>query len=138
MKKLTAILIATCLLASLAVWAQDAPKRERGGPRDPGGPGAGRAFGMFGLPPQVGEKIKLTDDQKQKAMEIVQKYRPQLEEIRKKMMEEFRGLLNDEQKKTLNEAVEQARQRFQQGRGEGGRPAREGGERKSDGKRDKE
>lgn len=131
MKKLTVTLTATFLLAVLAVWAQDAPKRERGGS------GGGRPFGMFGLPQQIGEKLNLTDDQKQKAMEIGQKYRPQLEEIRKKMMEELRGILTDEQKKTVDEATEQMRQRFQQGRGESGRPPREGGERKAGGEREK-
>ncbi|MCX6911319.1 MAG: hypothetical protein NTY01_25200 [Verrucomicrobia bacterium] len=132
MKTLTAILTATFLLAATAVWAQDAPKRER-----PGGPGGSRAFSLFGMPPQMGEKLNLSDEQKQKAMEIGQKYRPQLEEIRKKMMEEFRGILNDEQKKKMDEAAEQMRQRFQQGRGEGGRPQREGGERKPGGDGDK-
>lgn len=138
MKRLTALLTATCLLASLAVWAQDTPKRERSGSRDASSPAAGRSFGMFGLPPQVGEKMKLTNDQKQKAMEIAQKYRPQLEEIRKKMLDDFRGILTDEQKKTLDEAIEQRHRRSQQGRGESGRPPRDGGERKPSSNRDKE
>jgi len=132
MKTVTAILTAGFLLAATAVWAQDAPKRERSA-----GPGGSRAFGLFGMPPQMGEKLNLSDEQKQKAMEIGQKYRPQLEEIRKKMMEEFRGILNDEQKKKMDEATEQMRQRFQQGRGEGGRPPREGGEHKPGGDGDK-
>lgn len=132
MKTLTAILTASLLLAATTVWAQDAPKRERGGAA-----GGGRAFGLFGMPPQMGEKLSLSDEQKQKAMEIGQKYRPQLEEIRKKMVEEFRGILNDEQKKKLDEGLEQLRQRFQQGRGEGSRPPREGGERKPKGDDDK-
>ncbi|MCX6901121.1 MAG: hypothetical protein NT105_20800 [Verrucomicrobia bacterium] len=131
MKTVAAILTAIFLLAATAVWAQDAPKRERGGP------GGSRAFGLFGMPPQMGEKLNLSDEQKQKATNIRQKYRPQLEEIYKKMMEEFRGILNDEQKKTLDEAVKQMHQRSQQGRGEGGRPPREGGERKPGGDGDK-
>ena len=107
MKRLTAILTATLLLAALGVGAQDAPKRERGG---------GRPLSMFGLTPQIGEKLKLTDDQKQKAAEVAKKYRPQLEEIRKQMLEEFRGILNDEQKKTLDDATEQMRKRRAQAR----------------------
>lgn len=114
MKTLTAMLAATFLLAAPIAWAQDAPKRERPG----GGPGGTRMLGLLGLPGQISEKLNLTDEQKQKAMEIGQKYRPQLEDIRKKMMEEFRGILNDEQKKKVDEFTEQMRQRFQQGRGE--------------------
>jgi Spy/CpxP family protein refolding chaperone len=72
---------------------------------------------MMGLPPQALEKIGLTDEQKQKAAEIFQKYRPQLEEITNKMREEFRALLTDEQKKKWDEAREEMRQRFGQGRG---------------------
>jgi vacuolar-type H+-ATPase subunit D/Vma8 len=72
----------------------------------------------------------LDDKQKQKALEIAQKYRPQLEEIRKKMIEEFRGILNDEQKKRMDEGLEQLRQRFQQGRGEGGRKPAGAGDKK--------
>ncbi|MFA6565090.1 MAG: hypothetical protein WCV00_24510 [Verrucomicrobiia bacterium] len=127
MKTLTAILVATFLLATPAVWAQDAPKRERAG-----GPTGSRMLGFFGLSGQ-GEKLNLTDEQKKKAMEIAQKHRPQLEEIHKKMLEEFRGILTDEQKKKVDEVMEQMRHRFQQGRGEGGRPAREGAERKPGG-----
>lgn len=137
MNRLTALLTATCLLTSLAAWGQDTPKRERSGSRNVSAPVAGRTLGVFGLPSQVGEKMKLTNDQKQKAMEIAQKYRPQLEEIRKKMLDDFRCILTDEQKKTLDEAVEQ-RRRSQQGRGEGGRPPGDGGDRKTSGNRDKE
>jgi Spy/CpxP family protein refolding chaperone len=124
MKTATASLTATLLLAATAVWAQDAPKRDRGGP------GGSRPFGLFGMPAQMGEKLNLDDKQKQKALEIAQKYRPQLEEIRKKMIEEFRGILNDEQKKRMDEGLEQLRQRFQQGRGEGGRKPAGAGDKK--------
>ncbi|MFA5192989.1 MAG: hypothetical protein WC740_19955 [Verrucomicrobiia bacterium] len=138
MNRLTALLTAACLLTSLSVWAQDPPKRERNGSRNVSAPAAGRTLGMFGLPSQVGEKMKLTNDQKQKAMQIAQKYRPQLEEIRKKMLDDFRCILTDEQKKTLDEAIEQRHRRSQQGRGESGRPPGDGGERKTTGNRDKE
>lgn len=131
MKTTIAILTAAFLLATTVAWAQDAPKRER-----PGGPGGNRALGFFGLSGQMGERLNLTDEQKKQAAEIAQKYRPQLEEIRKKMMDEFRGILNDEQKKKVDDAMEQLRQRFQQGRGEGGRPGREG-ERKPGGNGEK-
>ena len=124
MKSLITILAAIFLLTALTVRGQDAPKPERGGP------GGGRMFGMFGVPPQISEKLNLTDEQKQKMMEIGQKYRPQMEEIRKKMMEEARAVLTDEQKKTLDEEIEQMRQRFQQRRDEGSRPAPENAERK--------
>lgn len=137
MKTLTAVLAAIFLLAAPTVWAQDAPKRERGGPGGAGGPTGNRMLGFFGLSGQVGEKLDLTDEQKKRAMEIAQKHRPQLEEIRKKMMEEFRSILTDEQKKKVDEAMEQMRQRLQQGRGEGGRAAREGAERKPGGGGDK-
>jgi Spy/CpxP family protein refolding chaperone len=135
MKTLTAILVGAFLLTMPAIWAQDAPKRER--PGGPGGPAGNRMLGFFGLSGQMGEKLNLTDEQKKKAMEIAQQYRPQLEEIRKKMMENFRGILTDEQKKKVDEAMEQMRQRFQQGRGESGRPARDSGERKRGGDVDK-
>ncbi|MBI5686584.1 MAG: hypothetical protein HZC54_16065 [Verrucomicrobia bacterium] len=131
MRTVAAILTATFLLAAVAVWAQDPPKRERGGPA------ANRTLGFFGLSGQMGEKLNLTDEQKKKATEIAQKFRPQLEEIRKKMMEDFRGILTDEQKKKVDEVMEQMRHRFQQGRGEGGRPARDTGERKPGGDADK-
>ncbi|MCX7825662.1 MAG: hypothetical protein N2689_08885 [Verrucomicrobiae bacterium] len=114
MKKMLTALTMTCLLTAWAVCAQEQPRR------GPGGPGigpAGRGLGMMGLPPQVMEKLGLTDEQKQKAMELGQKYRPQLEEIMKKMREEFRAILTDDQKKKLDEAVEETRQRFSQGRG---------------------
>lgn len=138
MNRLTAWLTATCLLTSLAVWGQDTPKRERSGSRDVSAQVAGRTIGMFGLPPQVGDKLKLTNDQKMKALEIAQKYRPQLEEIRKKMLDEFRGILTDEQKKPLDEAIAQRNRRLQQGRGDSGRPSKEGGERKTGDGRAKE
>lgn len=138
MNRLTALLTAACLLTSLAAWGQDTPKRERSGTRDVSAQTAGRTIGMFGLPPQVGEKLKLTNDQKMKAMEIVQKYRPQLEEIRKNMLDELRVILTDEQKKPLDEAIAQRNRRLQQGRGEGGRPPGDGGDRKTSGNRDKE
>lgn len=125
MKTLITVLIATFLLTTLAVQGQDAPKPER-----PGAAAGGRPFGMYGLPPQIGEKLNLTDEQKKTLMEIGQKYRPQFEELRKQMMGEFRSILTDEQKKTLDESIEQMRQRFQQGRGEGVRPAPESTERK--------
>lgn len=121
MKRLTGILTAALLLAALGVGAQDAPKRERA---------SGRSLAMFGLPPQLGDKLKLTDDQKQKAAEVAKKHRPQLEEIRKQMMEEFRGVLTDEQRKILDDAIEQMRKRFQQGRGENKRPPGDDGEHK--------
>ena len=110
MRKLLTALTMTCLLMAFAVCAQEEPKR---------GPGAGPAGrgGMMGLPPQIMEKLGLTDEQKQKAGEIRQKYAPQLEELFKKMTEEFRALLTDEQKKKLDEAREEMRQRFGQGRG---------------------
>jgi Spy/CpxP family protein refolding chaperone len=126
--KTVAILTVAFVLTALAIRAEDAPKAERGA--RPEGPGVGRMAGMFGFPPQIGEKLNLTDEQKQKMMEIGQKYRPQMEEIRKKMMEEAREVLTDEQKKKLDAGLEEMRQRFQQGRGQGDRPAREGGERK--------
>ena len=122
MKTLIALLTAAFLLAAPAIRAQDAPKRER----------PNRSFGMFGLPQQISEKLSLTDEQKKKAREIMDKYRPQLEEVRKKMMEEFRGTLTDEQKKTMDTAIEQLRQRAQQGRGEAARSQRgESGDPKS-------
>lgn len=124
MKRLMALLTTALLLAATGAGAQDTPKRERAG---------GRPLAMFGLPPQLGDKLKLTDDQKQKAAEVAKKYRPQLEDIRKQMVEEFRGILTDEQKKTLDDAIEQMRKRLQQGRGENRRPpGGDGGERKPD------
>lgn len=114
MKTAAAILTAIFLFATAR--AEDTPKRER-----PGGPTGSRTLGFFGLSGQMGEKLNLTDEQKKKAMEIAQKYRPQLEEIRKKMMEDLRGILTDEQKKKVDGLMEQMRHRFQQGRSEGGR-----------------
>jgi Spy/CpxP family protein refolding chaperone len=126
MKKLSIILAITLLLAATGAWAQDAPKRERNVP-------AGRTLGIFGLPPQLGDKLKLTDEQKLKVTEVAKKYRPQLEEIRKQMMEEFRGILTDEQKKTLDDTIERMRKRTPPARGEGGERKPDGNERKPDG-----
>jgi Spy/CpxP family protein refolding chaperone len=125
MKKLIFTFAAVCLLAALACFAQE-EKKER--PRPQGGQFGGRALGMMIGPPGVAEKLNLTEEQKRKAAEVSQKYMPQLAELRKKMMEEFRSVLTEEQKKTLDEAAEQMRQRFQQGEGKGGR--RPGGETK--------
>ena len=125
MKRLTAILIAALVLAALGAGAQDTPPKKERIP--------GRPTNLFGLPPQIGDKLKLTDEQKQRTLEVARKYRPQIEDIRNQMMEEFRALLTDDQKKTLDDALEQMRKRQQQARGENKRPQNnDGAERKPD------
>jgi Spy/CpxP family protein refolding chaperone len=128
MKKIIITLASVCLLTALTGFAEEG-KKERAKPQP--GQFAGRAFGGI-VGPEVAQKLNLTDDQKQKAAEISQKFMPQMAEIRKQMMEELRAILTDEQKKTLDEAMEQMRQRFQQGagKGEGKGGRRSGGENK--------
>ena len=124
MNRIIIAVASACLLAALTGFAEEG-KKERAKPQP--GQFAGRALGMM-VGPGVAEKLNLTEEQKKKAAEVSQKYMPQLAELRKKMMDEFRSVLTDEQKKTLDEAAEQMRQRFQQGEGKGGR--RPGGENK--------
>ncbi|MBI5395692.1 MAG: hypothetical protein HZA91_10385 [Verrucomicrobia bacterium] len=119
MKKIIITFAGVCLLTALTGFAAEGKeegKKERGRPQ--AGQFGGRAFGMM-VAPEVAQKLNLTEEQKKKAAEISQKFMPQMAEIRKQMMEEFRAVLTDEQKKTLDEAMEQMRQRFQQGAGKG-------------------
>ncbi len=126
MKKII-ILAGVCLLASLTSFAEE-EKKERARPQ--AGQFGGRALGGI-VGPEVAQKLNLTEEQKQKAAAISRKFMPQMAEIRKQMMEELRAILTDDQKKTLDEAMEQMRQRFQQGAGKGGgKGCRPGGENK--------
>jgi biopolymer transport protein ExbB/TolQ len=73
------------------------------------------------LPPRVLEELNLTADQQKAYDALNAEFRTKAEavrELRKNSVEKFKALLTEEQKKSLEEAMEEARERFE---GRGGR-----------------
>ncbi|MGC4043677.1 MAG: hypothetical protein QM758_07705 [Armatimonas sp.] len=121
----TPIVVALAAAFTLTATALVAVAQGPGGPgggRPGGGGGGGRMGGGGGRGGgmRMYEQLGLKPEQKTKIEALVKKHREQSMALRKKQTDEIKAILTPEQRKKLDQQMEQMRQRFGGGPGGGG------------------
>jgi len=123
MKRLMIGLGAVCLAASLAMAQQPAKgDAEKGEAKQPHGPvmsasAIKKALLSLGLYAEALDAMNLTKDQRERVTALIEKFRPEFENLSKQLASELAGMMSEEQKAAFNRGMEAARRRINMERG---------------------